>query len=67
MILRCVLHESKEMDHWETMLAIVEFVINKSPAQSTGYMPFDLNYIYHPCTLVDILRDSEVTAIENVN
>ena len=67
MILRCLKHESKEMDHWETILAIVEFAVNNSPAQSIGYTLFCLNYGYHPCTPVDVLRDSEDTAIENVN
>ena len=55
------------MDHWETMLAIVEFVVNNSPAQSTRYMPFFLRYGYHPCTPVDVLMDSMETTIENVN
>ena len=27
MILRCIMHENKEMEHWETILAIVEFVV----------------------------------------
>ena len=67
MILRCIIHESKEMDHWETILAIVEFVINNSPAQSTRYTPFYLNYGYHACTPVDVLRDAEETMVENVN
>ena len=57
LILRCIMHESKEMDHWETILAIVEFVVNNSPVQSTRYSPFYFNYGYHPCTPVDILRD----------
>ena len=67
MILRCIMHESKEMDHWETMLVIAEFVVNNSPVQSIGYTSFFLNYGYHPCTLVDVLRDSEESTIENVN
>ena len=40
MILRSLLHESREYENWETKLAIVEFVVNKSPMQSTGYTPF---------------------------
>ena len=67
MIFRCIMHESKEMDHWETILAIVEFVVNNSPAQSTGYTPFYLNYGYHPCTPIDVLRDTEETMVESVN
>ena len=48
-------------------MAIIEFIVNNSPAQSAGYTPFFLNYFYHPCTLVDVLRDSEETTIENIN
>ena len=50
-ILRCIMHESKEMEHWETILAIVEFVVNNSPTQSTKHTPFYLSYGYHPYTL----------------
>ena len=67
MILRCIMHENKEMEHWETILAIVEFVVNNSPVQSTGYTPFYLNYGYHPCTPVDVIRDANETTVENVS
>ena len=66
MVLRCLLHEEKTYEDWEKNLSIVEFVINNSPAQSTGYTPFFLNFGYHPCTPVDILRDSEDSAVETV-
>ena len=44
MILRCIMNENKEMDHRETMLAIVDFVVNNSLVQSIGYTRFSLNY-----------------------
>ena len=45
-------------------MAIVEFVISNSPAQSTGYTPFYLNYGYHPCTPVDVLRDANEATVK---
>jgi len=67
MILRCTLHASQETSHWERVLSTVEFVINNSPTQSTGYTPFYLTYGYHPCTPADLIRDSDSTLIEGVN
>ena len=61
------MHESRDYANWETILSIVEFVVNNSPAQSTGYTPFFLNFGYHPCTPIDILRESDETTIETVN
>ena len=48
-------------------MPIVEFVINNSPMQATGYTPFYLNYGYHPCTPMDLIRDYDSTLIEGVN
>ena len=67
MILRCIMHENKEMEHWETILAIVEFVVNNSPAQSTRYTPFYLNYGYHPTVPSDLIDGNEVTRNEFLN
>ena len=67
MILRCTLTTLRKQDKWEKVLPTVEFVINNSPAQSTGYTPFYLNYGYHPCTPVDLIRDYDSTLIEGVN
>ena len=67
MVLRCTLHDSQEVSHWERYLATVEFVINNSPSQSTGYTPFYLNFGYHPITPVDLLQDVETTAVEGVS
>ena len=67
MVLRCTLHSSNEPTHWARDLSLVEFVINNSPSQSTGYTPFFLNYGYHPATPMDLIRDSQSTAVEGVN
>jgi hypothetical protein len=67
MVLRCTLHASQDTSHWERILSTVEFAINNSPAQSTGYTPFYLNYGFHPCTPADLIRDSDSTLIEGVN
>ena len=39
-ILCCILHKRFSYSHRESQLGIVEFVINNSPSQSIGYMPF---------------------------
>ena len=67
MVLRCTLHASQEGSSWERMLSTVEFVINNSPTAATGYMPFYLNYGFHPCTPVDLIRDHDSTMLEGVN
>ena len=48
-------------------MSTVEFVINNSPTQATGYTPFYLTYGFHPCTPMDLIRDSDSTMIEGVN
>ena len=73
MILRSIMHESRDYATWETILSIVEFVVNNSPAQSTGYIPFFLNFGYHPCTPIghpqgsrrDDNRDCESVHLED--
>ena len=67
MVLRCTLHSSNEPSHWARDLSLVEFVINSSPSLSTGYSPFYLNYGYYPTTPMDLIQDSESTAVEGVN
>ena len=44
MVLRCTIHESAEATHWEKFLSTVEFIMNHSVSQATGYTPFYLNY-----------------------
>ena len=44
MVLRCTIYELAEATHWEKFLSIVEFVMNHSASQATGYTPFYLNY-----------------------
>ena len=67
MMLRCSLHAGQDSSSWEKILPTVEFVINNSPMQATGYTPFYLNYGFHPCTPVDLIHDSDSTLIEGVN
>ena len=61
------MHESKEMNHWVTSLSIAEFVGNNSPIQSTRYTHFFLNYGYHPCSPINVIKDSEKTTTKNIN
>ena len=67
MVLRCTLHGSSEPSQWARDLSLVEFVINSSPSQSTGYAPFYLNYGYYPATPLDLIQDAETTTVEGVN
>ena len=67
MVLRCTLHSSSEPSQWARDLSLVEFVINSSPSQSTGYAPFYLNYGYYPATPLDLIQDAETTTVEGVN
>ena len=67
MVLRCTLHGSSEPSQWARDLSLVEFVINSSPSQSTGYAPFYLNYGYYPATPLDPIQDAEMTTVEGVN
>ena len=66
-VLRCTIHGSQEVTHWERYLPMVEFVINSSASPSTGYSPFYLNYGYEPTTPLDLIKDVEQTNIEGVN
>ena len=67
MVLRCTIHESSEVAHWERFLSTVEFVMNHSVSQATEYTPFYLNYGYEPCTPLDLIRDCGTTQIEGVH
>ena len=67
MVLRCTLHGSSEPSQWARDLSLVEFVINSSSSQSTGYAPFYLNYGYYPATPLDLIQDAETTTVEGVN
>ena len=66
MVLRCTLHEGQEGSSWERLLSTVEFAINNHPTQTTGYTPFYLNYGFHPCTPMDLIKDSDSTLMEGV-
>ena len=67
MILCCVMHAGRDDSQWETLLPTVDFVINNSPMQSTGYTPFYLNYGFHPCTPADLIWDYNTTLVEGIN
>ena len=67
MVMRCTLHAGQEGSNWEKILSTVEFVINNSPTQATGYTLFYLNYNFHPCMPMDLIRDHDSTMIEGVN
>ena len=66
-VLRCTIHDSQEVTHWERYLPIVEFVMNSSSSPSTGYSPFYLNYGYEPATPLTLIRDADMTHLEGVN
>ena len=66
-VLRCTIHASQEVTHWERYLPMVEFVINSSASPSTGYTPFYLNYGYEPTTLLDLIKDADQTNLEGVS
>ena len=66
-VLRCTIHASQEVTHWERYLPMVEFVINSSASPSTGYTPFYLNYGFEPVTPLDLIKDVDQTNIEGVN
>ncbi len=56
-VLRCIIHKSQEVTHWERYLPMAEFVINSSASPSTGYTPFYLNYGFEPVTPLTLIRD----------
>ena len=66
-VLRCTIHESQAVTHWEMYLSMVEFIINSSTSPTTGYTPFFLNYGFEPTTPLDLIRDADMTRIEGVN
>ena len=67
MVICCTLHEGQEGSSWERLLSTVEFAINNHPTQTTGYMPFYLNYGFHLCTPMDFIKDSDSTLMEGVD
>ena len=64
--LRCLIHESKNVRDWETLLPTVEMVINSLPNQSTGFSPFYLNYGHEPVMPIQLLRGDEKVSTESV-
>ena len=64
--LRCLIHETRNVERWKILLPTVEMVINSSPNQSTGFSPFFLNYGYEPVMPIQLLKGDESTKIESV-
>ena len=64
--LRCLIHESKNVQQWEILLPPVEMVINLLPNQSTGFSPFFLNYGYEPMMPIQLLKGNESMKTESV-
>jgi len=56
-VLRCTLHASQDVTHWERYLPMVEFIMNSSASPSTGHTPFYLNYGFEPVMPMSLLRD----------
>ena len=54
-VLRCTIHDSQEVTHWETYLPMVEFVTNSSASHSMGYSAFYLNYGYEPANPLTLI------------
>ena len=42
-----------EQNNWARLLLIAEFAYNNAKNASTGHMPFELNYGYHPRMLYE--------------
>ena len=55
-------------EDWDLYLPQVEFTINNSVSEATGYTPLFLNYGYHPEGFIDLLVNrgtSKVHTLEN--
>src|SRR4051794_11773580 len=48
-------------DDWDEYLAMVEYAINDTVSDSTGYIPFQLMYRKHPKKPIDILDRRLIT------
>ncbi len=51
---------------WDQVLPFVEFSINNSVSEATGYTPFYLNYGYHPDSFIDLLIDRQPTKVHTL-
>ena len=64
--MRCIIHESGNINEWENILSTVELVINSLPNKSTGFSPFYLNYGHEPILPIQLLRGNEEIWAESV-
>ena len=64
--LRCLIHDTKNVQNSEILLPTVEMVINSLPNQSTGFCPFYPNYGHEPVTPIQLLKGNEIASTESV-
>ena len=64
--MKCIIHESGNINEWEKILSIVELVINSLSNKSTGFGPFYLNYEHEPILPIQLLRGSEEIGTESM-
>ena len=65
--MRCIIHESGNINEWKRILSTVELVINSLPNKSTGFSPFYLNYGYEPILHIQLLKGNEEILTESVS
>lgn len=65
--IRCTLSLINEQKNWVDILSTVELAINSLPNHSIGYVPFFLNYGYHPIVPVDLIDGTQLTQQESVS
>ena len=58
-ILRVVVNHDQK--NWVDKIDMVEFAINSSISETTGYSPFELNYGYMPSMIKEIRNDEIVS------
>ena len=65
--MKCIIHESSNINEWEKILSSVELVINSLPNKSTGFSPFPWNYGHEPILPIQLLRGNEEIQTESVH
>ena len=63
--MRCIIHESGNVNDWEEILSTIELVTNSLPNKSTGFSTFYLNYGHEPLLVTKLLKGNEETKIES--
>ena len=64
--LRCIIHESGNMNECEKVLSIVELVINSLPNNSTGFSLFYLNDGHEPILPIQLIKGNEEIKTDSV-